>query len=214
MTAWILAGGPLVPSGRLRRATEGATLVVAADGGLRHAATLGLTPSVVVGDMDSVESAALQRWHGVPTEHHPTDKDATDLELAAAYAVRHGARSLRVVGAFGGRLDQTLAATMIASGWAEAGLDVALVDGTTEVWPVASGGSRVLHVPRGTVFSLLSVTEHASVGVRGARYEHAALHLPRGVGLGTSNVTTSCTHVDVHQGTVLIVVQFDAEAST
>ena len=211
MTAWILAGGPVSPSERLLRQVAGARLVVAADGGLRHAETLGLDPTVVVGDLDSVDGEVLDRWRHVPIERHPTDKDATDLELAADHAVRCGASALRVVGAFGGRLDQTLAAAAIATTWAERGLDVALLDGTAEVRPVAGGASLALDVPEGTTFSVLAVTDEAIVRVQGARYENERLVLPRGVGLGTSNVALSQPTVTAVTGTVLVVVSFQAE---
>ena len=59
--------------------------VIAADGGLRLSPILGLRVDVVVGDMDSVSAAELAAAEqaGARIERHPTDKDATDLELAS-----------------------------------------------------------------------------------------------------------------------------------
>lgn len=211
MIAWVLAAGPLTTSERLLAASKDAAIVVAADGGLLHASTLDLRPVIVVGDMDSLDATTRRAWGDVPKDVHPTDKDATDLELAADHAWRLGATALRVIGAFGGRLDQTLAAAWIAASWAERGRDVALLDGTAEVWPVAAGGGVTLDVPRGTTFSVLAVTDHARIRVTGARYAHDALDLPRGVGLGTSNVALTAPRVEVATGTVLVVVSFEAE---
>lgn len=61
-----------------------ADLVIAADGGLRWAQKLEVRVDVVVGDMDSVDAAALAEVEagGAEIVRHDPDKDATDLELA------------------------------------------------------------------------------------------------------------------------------------
>ncbi|MBT7483683.1 thiamine diphosphokinase, partial [Candidatus Peregrinibacteria bacterium] len=84
--------------------------IIAADGGTRHALTLGLLPSVVIGDLDSLDSV---NWHvldenRVEIIEYPQDKDETDLELALAYAIDSGYKQIRLIAALGGRLDQTL----------------------------------------------------------------------------------------------------------
>src|SRR5579864_9435753 len=68
--------------------TAAGTLIVAADGGARHAQALGLTSQLVVGDFDSLteaELAVLQRA-GAELRRSPIHKDETDLELALVAA--------------------------------------------------------------------------------------------------------------------------------
>ena len=62
-------------------------LLIAVDGGLDHALAVGLEPTRVVGDLDSVTDAGLT-WaaRNASIERHPTDKDRTDTELALAVA--------------------------------------------------------------------------------------------------------------------------------
>jgi thiamine pyrophosphokinase len=48
------------------------------------------------------------RRNRVEIQQHSRDKDETDLELALHYACTSGYREILVVGALGGRLDQTL----------------------------------------------------------------------------------------------------------
>ena len=73
-------------------------MVVCADRGYRHALSLGLTPNVLVGDFDSLGADELDdaRSRGVRVELHPTDKDATDLELALDLAVDGAAFGTRL----------------------------------------------------------------------------------------------------------------------
>jgi thiamine pyrophosphokinase len=105
----VVAGGEPPPPSVVPMLPPGAT-VIAADSGLDHAAALGLEPSRVVGDMDSVSSAGLASLgDDVRVELHPVDKDASDLELAVRAALDLEPDEIVVVGGHGGRLDHLLA---------------------------------------------------------------------------------------------------------
>ncbi len=114
--ALILADGA-VPTRALLDAAwprwdEGIGLVVAADGGARHAGPLGLQLDRWVGDGDSVDPAELHRLAaaGVALEHAATDKDESDTELALLAAIRAGADAVVILGGLGGvRVDHALA---------------------------------------------------------------------------------------------------------
>lgn len=84
--------------------------VVCADSGLDHAYSLGLQPDVVIGDFDSVSSAALERARtaGVTELNFPPDKDRTDAELALHHALESGATRVTVVWGGGDRIDHVL----------------------------------------------------------------------------------------------------------
>lgn len=209
MIALVLAGGPLRADARLRRLAARAGIVVAADGGLRHAADLDVRPDLLVGDLDSVQDEDVERWPDLAVERHSTDKDALDLELAIDAALREGASRVWVMGAFGGRFDQTLATALIAARWAEEGLDIALLDGIHDAYPLPSGRRFDEALPEGTVFSLLAISARARVDVEGAAYTLRDADLPRGLGLGLSNVARGGPAVTVREGLVLLIVEWD-----
>ena len=116
MVALILADGDAPTRDRLDTAwpdwADGIDLVIAADGGARHADDLGVVIDLWVGDGDSLGEAGLTALAatGVPIELSRPDKDETDTELAVRAALARGADRLVIVGALGGpRVDHALA---------------------------------------------------------------------------------------------------------
>lgn len=217
--ALILAAGTLPLPRLLPRILADVKQVVAADGGLAHARTLGLTPDLLVGDLDSVSASVLAAFPGLATERHPRDKDDLDLELAFRVALRRGAGALRVVGAFGSRLDQGLAALLIAARHAADGVDVALYGGNHEAHVVHAGARVELELPTGTTVSLLALAPDSEVSSRGLAYPLERRPLPYGTGLGVSNravapagAAEARVELTVHAGSVALLVEHDAGA--
>ncbi len=113
-TAVVFVGGPHRVTGPqpAHPALVGlhAQRVVAVDSGLHLAEALGWRADVVVGDMDSVDPALLERARagGAAVERHPEDKDATDLELALDGLLVDEVDRAVVIGADGGRMDHLI----------------------------------------------------------------------------------------------------------
>lgn len=190
--ALVLAGGePPLPE-LVPPLLEGVGMVIAADGGLRHAAALGLAPDLVVGDLDSVGPELLRAYAPVPVERHPRAKDQLDLELALSSARRLGAASARVLGAFGGRLDQSLANLLVAARLAadEPPFPVSLHGGPHEARVCVPGLPCEAGWPAGTTVSLLALAGDAVATATGLAYPVDGLLLPFGAGLGVSNAAT------------------------
>ncbi|MFQ5341182.1 MAG: thiamine diphosphokinase [Anaerolineae bacterium] len=184
-----------------------ADLVIAADGGAANAGRLGLRPSVIIGDMDSIAPAdrAELEVAGVQFVRYPTNKDATDLELALRYAVEQGAQAITLVGAMGGRPDQMLANVFLLTLPFLDGVAVNLRSNGWEAFCVRSavqfGGQP------GDVVSLLPLTPEV-VGVKTAglfwALDDATLRF--GSTLGISNEMTGAeAHVVIREGVLLVV---------
>lgn len=132
--------------------------LIAADRGLEHMLALGLTPDLLVGDLDSVAPADLRaaREKGVRIERYPTEKNETDLELALKFALQRGADTIRIVGAAGGRLDMMLSHVLLLTGPQLRGLDVRLDDGCEQVFLIT--GEARIEGKAGDRVSLLAVS--------------------------------------------------------
>ena len=117
-------------------------MLIAVDGGLRHIESLGLSPNLIIGDLDSADPEKIQAYHaqGVETKTFPADKDETDLELALQAACELEPETIWVVAALGNRLDQTLANIFLLTLPDLVNFNIRLFDGQTEVFLIRESG--------------------------------------------------------------------------
>jgi thiamine pyrophosphokinase len=113
-------------------------VLIAADGGARHLQRLGLTPDILVGDLDSldVESRRAFIEKGVELIIAPQEKDESDLELALKYAAEKYQETIMVFGANGGRLDQIISNMLLLSIPELSGMEVNLIEPHQKAWMV------------------------------------------------------------------------------
>lgn len=207
MKAVLLAGGDIKATPQLQKIVQEAELVIAADGGLRHAEPLGLTPELIVGDFDSVSDEDLVKYADVPREQYPTNKNELDLELALSQALEQGADELLLLGTLGGRFDQSLAAVFIAARHADKAR-LSLHTGWEDLYILPGPTTMQLETDPQKRFSLLSLCQASTVSVEGAKYNLEQKTLEFGVGLGVSNETleTPLT-VTVHSGLLALILE-------
>lgn len=153
--ALIFVNGELRDLGATRLLFQPEDVIIAADGGARHALALGLIPEAILGDFDSLTEAELKVFAdmGVHLLRFPAAKDETDLELALAHACKAGHNPIILVGANGGRLDQTLGNLSLLTDPAYSAFDIRSDDGQTEAFFISSQAS--LHGKAGDLVSLI-----------------------------------------------------------
>jgi len=135
-TALIFANGEQKNLDSVRSMLQAGDFLVAVDGGIRHLKRLGLAPTLLIGDLDSVseEEVAEARRSGTRVVQYPIHKDETDLELALQEVLRAGYKEVRILGALGGRLDMILANISLLMLPELVGINVRLEDGSDEVF--------------------------------------------------------------------------------
>lgn len=186
-------------------------LVIAADGGLDHAACLGLTPDFVIGDFDSVRSrldiardnadaataaatttaAALApfmsgtlasgAFAGTPVITLPSQKDDADMLSALKAGWAAGAREFHIVGGLGGRLDHTLGNVQLLTFISRAGGSAFLYGSRITATAVTDGSVRFPPAP---------VPQFPMVSVFSADNESHGVHI-RGLKYEVSDFTVS-----------------------
>jgi len=142
--AVIFVNGHIPELELVRRLIKPGDTFLAADGGTRHVLALDLTPSIIIGDLDSLapDVRLSTEQSGTRLIQHPRDKNETDFELALQYAVEAGYREILVVGALGDRLDQTLGNLALLTNPRLLTFDVRLDDGVEEAF-FTRGSCRV-----------------------------------------------------------------------
>jgi thiamine pyrophosphokinase len=194
----ILLGGTLVPTDRLRRQIAGAR-VVAADGGMRHAETLGLDPELWVGDFDSTPAELLAHHPDVPRQRLSPDKDKTDGELAVDAAIARGAREIIMVGGLGGQADHMLGHFTLALRLAQDGIATLLSSGDEEAHPLIPGETH-LDLDDGTRLSLIALSPLSGLTLEGVRWPLTERVVPLGSTLTLSNVAHGAVAIRLESG--------------
>jgi thiamine pyrophosphokinase len=134
--AVIFANGELTDPEKARLLLRADDVILCADGGRRHAQSLGLRPQAVIGDLDSLTKDEINQLADADVQIHlyPPNKNETDLELALRYALDSGFNDIVVIAALGKRLDQTLANLAVLTVERLSGCDVRLDDGVEEAY--------------------------------------------------------------------------------
>lgn len=201
----ILLGGALKPTPRLTALLAGSR-VIAADAGMRHAATLGIEPELWLGDFDSVPKDLPERLLAVPRETFPAEKDKTDGELAVAAAIARGASELVLAGAFGGpRSDHAFLHMALAIRLAEDGMKTLLTSGAEDGIPLPAGQTHGFDYPDGTVVSVLAFSPLSGLTVSGAKWPLHAVEVPFGSSLTLSNEVRGTLSVRLEAGRALLL---------
>jgi thiamine pyrophosphokinase len=153
--AIIFVNGEIPDLGAARAIIQPEDVIIAADGGARHALALGIIPSVIIGDLDSLSDAELRVFAdmGVHILRFPPAKDQTDLELALSHAIKAGYRPIIILAALGGRLDQAIGNLALLADQDAIQHDVRVDDGLTEAFFITSKAS--VHGKAGNTISLL-----------------------------------------------------------
>jgi thiamine pyrophosphokinase len=128
----IFANGDLPDPDKAHALLRESDFIIAADGGTRHALALGLTPNIIIGDLDSLNVERLT--FNAEIIQSPADKNETDLELAIQHALTLNPEQIIILAALGGRLDQTLGNIALVSNVQRSTSNVRLDDGIEEVF--------------------------------------------------------------------------------
>lgn len=207
MHTLIFANGNPPDRATVTRWLPRADLIIAADGGSRHALALDVQPDVVIGDLDSLDDLTRERLERAHTRFitYPTRKDYTDLELALQYTVDCGANEITICGALGGRWDQSLANLMLLTLPLLDGRVTRIVDRDLTISLVRDRAEIAGRV--GDTLSLIALKGDArGVTITGCEYPLTDAALPFGASLGISNVLVdSVATVSVTDGLVLVL---------
>lgn len=204
----ILCAGPVADAVALRPLLRADDAIWAADGGWRLAQRLGVTPSRLVADFDSMPPPDLPA--SVQVDRLPVQKDVTDAAAAAQAAYEAGHREFLLLGATGGRLDHQQGAFLLAANLAHKGCAVTLADEKNEI-SVHTTSPGVLPAREGCKVSLFAFGGPVfGLTVSGLAYQLTDYDLSPYDALCVSNEFTDKTAcVTFREGTLMLFYSKD-----
>lgn len=183
-------------------------VLVAADGGANLAARLGYDVTLLLGDMDSIKPQTLDNLiaAGIEILSFPPEKDQTDLEIALLEVAARGARWVRIIGALGGRLDQSLANVYLLGLSALAEIDVRMVAGDQTVWELLPGDHPLMGVAGDTISLLPLGGDVQGIRTQDLQYPLKGETLAFGPARGISNIVSGAApRLGFESGRLLVI---------
>ena len=168
----ILANG-LFPSGRQAlELLEAAELLICCDGAADKLVGFGMSPHVIIGDMDSVSDEVKELYASImiPSD----DQESNDLTKAVHYCIEKGYPSVSILGATGLREDHTLGNISLMIEYFPH-IEVQIISDFGMFYLVRSG-EEVNSFP-GELISLFSLDNSIRVSSRGLLYPLKDLQL-------------------------------------
>jgi thiamine pyrophosphokinase len=205
VNALVLANGELyeIEVLRSRIQKEVFDLVIGVDGGSRYAFELNVTADVIIGDMDSIYEK--HRYKDANFISYPNEKDETDLELALLYAREHGADTIVIAGALGGRMDMTISNIQLVAHLSSDSCRIEVWHGNQTGWIIQPPGEGIPG-NSGDTISLIPLGGDASgVATKGMKYPLNNENLSMRT-RGISNlIDNPPAHVTFTRGLLLVV---------
>ena len=177
--------------------------ILAADGGLRHLQALGLEPTGILGDFDSLGYTP----QGPQVDRFPVEKDDTDSMLAVKAGLQAGYRRFLLYGALDGpRLDHTVANFQLLHYLSNRNAYGYLVGSTYLATVLAPGRLRFPPEAGGILSVFCSGADASGVTLRGLQYPLEDAVLTAGLPLGVSNHFLGLpAEVSLKQGRLLLL---------
>jgi thiamine pyrophosphokinase len=186
--------------------------IICADSGAGYLHTIGMVPHVIIGDMDSLSPGMLEHFteRGSRIIRFPEGKNETDTQLALEYAFDAVPDEIYVFGAFGTRIDHTLANVSLLALGVKKGIQVKFIDEWCETF-VVDGESTIEGEPGQTV-SLLPLSDTVTgITIEGFEYPLNDGMMEIGIPYGVSNRLIAARGViSVKSGHLLVIRYFKA----
>ena len=185
----IFANGSLGNSKYYLNLIDKNDLIICVNGGTKHAFNLHLTPYVVIGDLDSL-TPKNNKWlfnKGIKLIKYPKEKDKTDLELALDFTAKNNFKEVYILGAFGTRIDHSLANLLMAIQKKYQTLNIFFIYNNQKIFLIKN--ENVIKGKRGDLVSLIPLLGDCLVDkITGLKYKLNNETLFFGATRGVSNV--------------------------
>lgn len=190
---------------------ENPDYIICADGGVKHLKRLGIDPSVIIGDLDSITSDNLNFYKKKNIEiiKYPSEKDETDTQLAIQYAMSLSIKEIILVGVLGDRMDHSMGNIYLMESIIKKGLKVSIINEKNKIYLIDK--KIKIKGRKGNIISLLPYTDLVK-GIRstGLLYPLKNRDMIKSNPFGISNVMEDqCIKISIQSGLLLVFLTKD-----
>ena len=160
----LIANGKKPKNKKIIEILKNAKNVICVDNGYELASELNITPSVVIGDLDSVDINKISKDILIIKDE---DQNTNDLEKALNYCLSKNIRDIILVGATGERDDQNLATILVSLEYIEQ-LNIEILSDLYSIEFV--NGERDFEATPMREVSLISMDKENIITTQGLKY--------------------------------------------
>ena len=148
------------------KALTDAEIVVCCDGATSKVDKFGVTPTAIVGDLDSLTSEYKIKYEG--RLFHDPDQDSNDLTKAIKWCLSKGIKSIDIIGATGLREDHTLGNIGLLPSYAKMGIEIRILTDNGVMVPLIE--SQRINSFKGQQVSIFSPNNRTRITSKNLRY--------------------------------------------
>ena len=160
----LIANGKKPKNKKIIEILKNAKNLICIDNGYELASELNITPSVVIGDLDSVDINKISKDILIIKDE---DQNTNDLEKTLNYCLSKNIRDIILVGATGERDDQNLATILVSLEYIEH-LNIEILSDLYSI-KFVNGEREFEAIPMGEV-SLISMDKENTITTQGLKY--------------------------------------------
>jgi thiamine pyrophosphokinase len=177
--------------------------LICADGGANSALKMNLIPDAIIGDLDSISSAALKRFEQKSEIIQLKRQNDTDVEKCLKYAINKKFNQVMLTGVTGNRLDHTICNLGIVLKFLDQ-INISLVAEDSYLKPYK--GNIELKSNIGETISIYGFDKKTKISSKGLKYELKNVSLPFGKKESTSNVAQkNIVQLKIRNGVVFLI---------
>ncbi len=176
--------------------------IIAIDGGYDHLINQGITPDLLIGDLDSIKSQIKPSQQLIKL---PKEKDDTDSLFALKEAINRGFNSFSLYGFLGNKFNHSLANIQCLMYLKKEGYN-GVIYFDNECYEILNNEIKTFNKAIGNI-SIFSLSDSSIVTLKGLKYPLEKKELTSSFPLGIDNefIINKKASVEVHQGYVLII---------
>ena len=212
----IISNGQIKNYDLLKKIIKTVNYIICADGGAEHLFKINITPNIIIGDLDSISKKCITYYKNKKVKFitFPKNKDKSDTQLAAEYAVTLKPLQIIFTGVTGTRLDHTLSNIFLLKKILDLNIPAKIVDENNEVFLLSK--KMIIKGKTGDNLSIIPLSEVVQgITLKGLEYPLTNARIEMGSSHGISNKFTknlileNTAEITIKSGLLLIIKSKD-----